>query len=208
METQPEQPLPPKAVPKKSANPFRRSDPERHLNGVTGTQKPNKARILRAVVHPREGGAIYTEDVEPNEGTFSLKGSRMTYIIARGSVWKEPDGIYRVAVNEGNAMTINIHSLTGDDAASPEALHGVMWNNLWWQWDDEVRQRSGWKTAAGISMALAVVAILGVMIWMIFSMDNNLDSIRDAIQNLELSQARAPSGANPSGHQDIAPGGA
>lgn len=216
---QPEPPASDRRAPKPRREPMKKGKRKRvhtmedtHLRGVmhTGQEKKSTGPWLRATVFPREGGAPYTEDVDVDEGGhFSLEDSNLTYYIARGSVWQE-DAVYRCLVNEGNAMTIHAHSLTGDDALSPEAINGVAWNNLWWQYDDETRPKSPWPMRGAISLGIFAAVIVGIMVWFIIDTGQALDSIRNAIDGLDLSQGsdRASTAAGEAGHQPISPGGA
>lgn len=183
-----------------------RRDPAQ-FQGVMATQKASKVPKLRATVFPREGGDPYLVDVDVDEGgTFTFKGSNMTYVIRRGSVWKE-GGIYRCIVNEGNAMTVSGHTLHGDDLVTPEIVHAIAENNLWVQHDDFVNRKSPWaQPQTWILMSLGVVFI-GLAIWAIVKFGGGLSGIREAIQQLEViiqQQASAPT-PEQGGHNNIAP---
>lgn len=178
------------------------------LHESAKTQRADKPTRIRCIVYPRNGGAPYYEDVEPEKGYLTLEDSSLSYSIAPGSVWREPDGRYRTIINEGNPQTIHAASLVGDDALTPEALHGTIWNNLWWQYDDETRSRSPWVRAGMFSLGIFAVLLLGVMVWAIFSIGGDLESIRQALEGIEVNSGRGPStAAEQAGHQDIAPGG-
>ncbi len=184
-----------------------RKDPQ-EFQGVMTTKKATKVPKLRATVFPREGGDPYVVDVNVDEGgTFTFKGTNMTYIIQRGSVWKE-GGVYRCIVNEGNALTVSGHTLHGDDMVTPEIIHAIAENNLWEQHDDYAHRKSAWsQPQTWISLTLGIVFI-GLAIWAIVKFGGGLSGIREAIDNLEviIRQQAAPA-ATPEagGHNNIAP---
>ncbi len=168
--------------------------------------KEGKKRTIRATVFPREGGRPYITEVEPDdEGFFDI--GEMTYQITRGSVWDE-SGILRMIVNEGNALTINGHNLTGDSVIDPIVLHGVANNNLWTQFGELSRRKSAWKQASTWGFILIGVGVVLLLFWQIRTLGSGFEELRQALEGLQLGggEGQTPTDAEEAGHQPISPG--
>ncbi len=168
--------------------------------------KEGKTRLLRVTVFPKEGGRPYVADVQPDEqGTFEI-GDKLTYQVARGSVWEE-QGVLRALVNEGNPRTISIYTLTGDDSMDPTALHGIASNNLWIQLDALAKRKSVWKSAGTWGVMILGVVLCLLILWNVKTTGDGFESLRSGLESLAAQQAAAPTAAEAAGHQSIAPVG-
>ncbi len=168
------------------------------------TAKEGKTRVLRVTVFPKEGGRPYVADVEPDEqGAFTI-GEKLTFKVARGSVWEE-QGVLRALANEGNPMTISAYTLVGDDSMDPTALHGIASNNLWIQLDTLAKRKSVWKSAGTWGVMILGVVVCLLMLWNVKTTGDGFDNIKNGLDALRAAQApQTPSEQN--GHQNIAPG--
>lgn len=194
---------PPPTKPGKSRNSRRLHMEAQRLRGVLGTEKSDEAPTLLVQVFPTHGGGVYLTEVEvEDDGIFTIPESDLTYYITPGSVWTEK-GEYRAMVNEGNPMTISPHTLTGMDVLTPLALNKIGNNNLWAEYEDSTRPRNGWGRTAMITLGIAVVVVIGLLVWMILSMDSNMSGIEQALKDIKINNP--PSGTT-AGHQPIAPG--
>lgn len=173
---------------------------------VTTVAKDSKKVKLRAVVYPQGGGQPYEEDVQvDDQGTFTLKDSSLTYHVSKGSVIRGMDGLMRTNVREGDAQTVNMASLDGDNVMHPMVLNAIVENNLWKQWNDWMGRQGLWKQAGTWGMIAIGICLVGVLIWNIKTTGNGFEELKDALQTWNGGQGGAPSGSS-AGHNSIAPG--
>lgn len=166
------------------------------------SSKEGKVRTLRVTVFPREGGRPYVVDVQPDEqGSFEI-GDKLTYQVARGSVWEE-QGVLRAIVNEGNPLTISAYTLVGDDSMNPTALHGIASNNLWIQLDALAKRKSMWKSAGTWGLMILGIVVCLLMLWNVKTTGDGFENIRNGLDALGTDSA-APT-QEEAGHNDIAP---
>lgn len=171
--------------------------------------RKGKASKLTVLVFEPEGGAPYTVEVQPQEGTFQLPGKELSFRITRGSVWIE-GGTARTCINAGNPQTVNIHTLMGNDVLHPAVYHGDINTNLAVQVTRAAKTKPVWARGTTWAIGMLGLALVALMFWQIKTLGGGFQEIADAFQNLKIvveQRAQDAASGGGSGHQDIAPGG-
>ena len=177
-------------------------------NGVVvSTAKDIKKVKLRAMIYPNGGSQPYEEDIQVgDDGTFTVKGSSLTFHVSKGSVVRCLDGLMRVIVHEGQGQTVNVASLTGENVMHPMTLNAIAENNYWKQWSDFLGRRAFWRQAGTWGMILIGVGVLLVLAWQVKTLGNGFEDLAHAWQNLHTG-TDPTTAAEAAGHNNIAPSG-
>jgi hypothetical protein len=177
-------------------------------NGAVITvAKDSKKVKVRAIVYPSGGGQPYEEDVQVgDDGTFTLKGSSLTFHVTKGSVIRCLDGQMRVCVREDQAQTVNLSTLKGENIMHPMTLNAIAENNYWKQWGDFLNRKAFWRQASTWGMIAVGVCIVLALVWNVKTTGNGFEDLKNAWETYAGSASGGTTG-NPSGHNPIAPGG-
>lgn len=172
------------------------------------TKKKEKRTKLRVTVFP-PGGNAYPEDVESDEtGRFKLEGLDGQHKIAKGSVWKDPDGLMRALVRTDLVETINIRSLNNDPIMDPESYNWDLENGLSRDLMAWSNKGKWWQNGHAWGNVFLLLAIAGLLFWHVKVTGDMGEAIREMGQALVDAWRNGPGSTSSGGmHQNISPGG-
>lgn len=179
-------------------------------NNEAISAKKGKASKLNVIIYPAEGGHPYTKEVVPSKGSFTLDDTEESFIISPGSVFLLK-GEPHTCVNSANPQTVNIHTLTGDDAVSPTMINGIIKNNMVEQVQKFAKTAKPWQQLKTISLMVMGLLFGFLLFWGIRELGNGFEAIEEAIRNIKIMVESSGTGSGGAAagdsHQDIAPGG-
>lgn len=178
-------------------------------HGVVDVGRAKQAAKLHVLVWPEGAGNPYPLDVEPDdEGWFYLdkKRDHGPYLIRPGTV-VHMEGKYRAWIREGYYETLDPRDL--GMGPHPDTINGLQDAAIIAELEGLSRRRmSGWQKAGMAGITLLALAFLGVMVWGIISIGNDISGLREALTAAaQANSSPPPTPGTDVGHQPISPGG-